>query len=918
MKKPLYIIDSFALIFRAYFAFAGRPLTSPDGRNIGAFFGFFKMIFSLIREKKIEHLVLAFDSKTPTFRHEIFPAYKENREAAPQDLLDQLPLIEKAVTHLGFPMVQQDGLEADDLIAALARKCREEDRECFIISGDKDLMQLVGGPVRMLRPDKSGGFAEYGPEEVFADKGVHPHQILDFLSLLGDASDNIPGVKGIGEKTAAKLLGEFGTLDHLYEKLDSLSSASQRSKLEEGRESAYLSRQLASLRDDSELTLEDGDTLLSWNEAEKAREMFKSLGAKSLVTELEVLAPGSGKNSPSKPAQAETQGDLFGEEDPPQKPQGKKGTYRAAATREDIGQIVREARKAGLVAVDLETDSLDPWTARIVGVSLSWEEGMGWYIPFLCPESLPWTPQEALDMVRPLLEDGKVRISGQNFKFDWKVLKAQGVEVPEIWFDTMIAAFILDASSGTYNLEFLARSWLNYPEPIPFTALVPKGKTFADVPLVQATEYAGEDADLTFRLTVLFEEKLRKAGLEDLFFQVDMPVMNLLCRMEWEGIGLNPGELEVYSRELEEKIKMVEQEVFGLVGHSFNLSSPKQLAEVLFTERQLPVVRKTKTGISTDSDVLQELADQDPVPKLVLQYRLYTKLKSTYVDTLPLLVNPKTHRIHTQFIPTGAATGRLASKDPNLQNIPIKDEEGRRIRRAFVPRKGWKFVSADYSQIELVLLAHLSGDVNLCQAFREGQDIHRRTASIIFGVPEAEVQASQRRAAKAVNFGIMYGMSAFRLAGELGIPRAQADSFIKTYFQEFSGIRDFVDRCVREAETSGFSRTLLGRQRPIAAINSRNKTEKMAAERVAVNSPIQGSAADLIKVAMVRVGRRLKAENLQTRLLLQVHDELLLEVPEGEIDLVRSLLREEMEGAAQLSIPLRTSVETADTWGDLH
>ncbi|MFP4536061.1 MAG: DNA polymerase I, partial [Spirochaetaceae bacterium] len=584
-------------------------------------------------------------------------------------------------------------------------------------------------------------------------------------------------------------------------------------------------------------------------------------------------------------------------------------------------ELLREAREAGRFAFDSETDALSEMVARPVGFSISWEAKSGFYFPLVGPEGPVLPREEIRPLLKELLEDPRCELVGQNLKYDYKVFSRWGIEMASIYFDTMIAAWLIDSAANGYGMDSLARRYLGY-ETVHYAELFAgkgAGETpFSEVPLETAGHYAAEDADITWRLYELFAPEIERRGYQKLFHQVEMPLVALLGRMELRGITLQVDELESYSAELASELRDLEKEIYELCGREFNIGSTKQLQEVLFQERKLQPVKKTKTGFSTDNAVLQQLAREDPVPERILRHRQLSKLKSTYVDALPKLVNPETRRLHTHYQQTGTATGRLSSKDPNLQNIPIRDEEGRRIRRAFVAPPEWRIVSADYSQIELVVLAHLSDDPGLKSAFLEGVDVHRRTGALIFGVETDQVTPEQRRIAKTINFGVMYGMSSFRLSNELSIPRREAEAFIQAYFATYSRIREFIDHTVAEAEKSGRVRTLLGRERPLPDINSRNRNVKSGQERIAVNTPIQGTAADIVKLAMLNVDERLTQEKMRSRILLQVHDELILEAPEAEVDLLTAILMEEMSTAVELSVPLRVNVESGTNWGELH
>jgi DNA polymerase I len=939
IKRPLYILDCYAFIYRSYFAFMSRPLKNAKGENVGAAFGFFRFLFSLFEQREPGAFAAVFDPKGKTFRHDMYPEYKATRQKTPEDLHAQVPLVEEILRALGLPVLRADGYEADDLIAALATKARAEGRECWVVSGDKDLLQLVGGSVKALRPDSSLSYKPYGSEEVAAEWGVGPERILDYLSLTGDASDNVPGVKGIGDKTALKLLTEFHSMEELYSRLGEVRPESLRAKLESGRESAYLSRKLITLAIDAPTGVADLRELdIAGLDRAKANAIFLREGMKSLATKdpgdlFSAPAPGEAEGaaaSPGPAAQARPTGT-------PEALLGP-GEYECVTSEAALASWVDRCRAAGAFAFDCETDSLDELVAELVGFSLSCEPRRACYVPIrhvaaadAGPDDAQVSEEAARRQLSRLFAPGTILV-GHNVKYDWHVMRRFGAPMNCALRDTMIAAWLLDAEAPSLALGALSERRLGTAG-IAYDEVVPKGASFAMVPSRLATAYAAEDADFTLRLHLLMEGELEAAGLAGLYRELEMPTLPILGRMEAEGILVDSGELRAYGVELEKELDSIQRQIWKDVGHEFNIASPKQLQEVLFVERKLQPGKKTKTGYSTDSSVLEELAALDVVPQKILRHRSLAKLKSTYVDSLAALAEAdaaaaasgsgpelfgKTGRVHTHYMQTGAATGRLSSRDPNLQNIPVRDEEGRRIRMAFQAGPGRLLVSADYAQIELVVLAHLSQDPGLLKAFREGVDVHRRTASLLFGMGESEVTSDKRRIAKTINFGVIYGMSAFRLSNELGIPRGEAQKFIDAYFTTYSGVRDFIDKAVREAEERGYSTTILGRKRPIAAINSRNKTEKQAAERVAVNTPIQGSAADIVKLAMLRVSSALEAERPAARLLLQVHDELIAEAPEREAKAVAELMKREMEKAIELSLPLRASVETGKRWGDMH
>jgi DNA polymerase-1 len=954
---PLYLIDAYGIIYRSYFAFISRPLLNAQNKNISALFGFARMLLSLIDDgapvksgaetalQKPLRMAAVFDSRTPTFRHKIYPEYKATRQKTPDDLHAQVPLVEEVLAALGVCALRADGYEADDIIATLAVQSRAAGRDCYIISSDKDLLQLVCdrenalGGIYQLRPS-STGLTFSGPAEVKAEWGVPPAKVLDILSLIGDSSDNVPGVKGIGEKTAAKLMARYGSLDEIYKNIAGIEGAVGK-KLVAGKESAAFARKLISLETQVPLPIKSLDDLSieNLNRAAGAQVLMRE-GIQQSARQLDPKVKSGGEggsnagnvsSGASKPG-ADKTGSHSQEE-------GKadsslldssflgQGNYKTILDEKELADLFKAAKKQGLLALDFETDSLDAWNARPIGISFSLKPKEAFYVPVAAHKNnqadgeTPGAQSPFIDpsvvksLLVPLLADPKMIIAAHNAKYDYKVSRGWGVErwKCRIW-DTMVAAWVDDPQRLNYTLDSLVLFFFNYTG-IPYDSVVPKGGTFADVPLETACRYSAEDADLTMRLMRFLGPRLEKANSLKLFLDLEMPLLPVLAEMEGEGIRIETKTLADYGVELSKEMNKVQDDTWKMVGHEFNLGSPKQLQEVLFVERKLNPTKKIKTGFSTDVDVLEELAREDPVPALILRHRTLSKLKSTYIDGLVDLPD-RNGRIHTSFIQTGTATGRLSSREPNLQNIPIREEEGRRIREAFTAKSGNALISADYSQIELVILTHLSQDGNLMAAFLDGVDVHARTASLIFGLPEKEIPADKRRIAKTINFGVMYGMSAFRLSNELHISRSEASAFIDAYFNTYSGVRDFIHKLIKQTEESGFVSTILGRRRYIQAINSPNKTEKAAAERIAVNTPIQGSAADIVKTAMLKLDKALAGK--AAKLLLQVHDELIFECPKAEAEETARLIQHEMENAVSLSVPLRVSVETGKRWGEFH
>lgn len=944
-ENTLFILDSYGLIYREYFAFISRPLTNSKKENISAVFGFFRNLATILKTYKPQFMVAAMDSKTPTFRHEMYPEYKATRQKTPEELKAQFPWIEDLLGILGIPVVRCNGFEADDVIATLAKKAEQEGRNCAIFSADKDLMQLASDSIHIMKPDKTEIWKEIDENGVIAEWGVPPASLLDLLSLIGDTADNVPGVKGVGEKTALKLLTQYNTLEGIYENADSIKGAIGE-KIRADKDNAFFSKKLIELRYDVPCVQDISSfntSSLNYREAAKALADFEIPAvAKQYesIGQYESSSAGTGTNT-SAPAQKSQELDLFGSlssaEQQEQKvqfsePLKNKGNYSAATKIEELAAFIDSILAKGEISVafDTETNGLNTRNANLVGFSLAFEKGKGIYVPLILTDSLLAgtliSKKEAFDQLKRLfVSDKKLAIIMHNAKFDMQILECNGFINHSEWtasiYDTMIAAWLLEpdrSGKNAYSLEYLAETKLGL-KGTEFDEIVPKNGTFADVPLEVAANYGAEDSDFTLQLWVYEEPILKKEGLYDLFITMEMKVLPILSDMELTGIHISAEQLHTYSVELKNKLSGIEKDIYETVGHEFNIASPKQLGQVLFEERGLKGTKKTKTGYSTNEEVLEALSSQDPVPRMILDYRTNAKLLSTYVETLPTMADSN-GRVHTTFIQTGTATGRLSSRDPNLQNIPVRDEAGRKIRTAFTAAPGTVLISADYAQIELVVMAHLSGDKNLCKAFNEGIDVHKSTAALIYGVPFDSVTAEQRRSAKTINFGVMYGMSAFRLANDLGISRTQAKEFIDNYFMIYSGVREFFDKNVQEAETTGFVKTIFGRKRQILAINSVNKLEKEGAVRIAKNTPIQGSAADIVKKAMISVSDALAEAKTGAKLLLQVHDELILECPDTEeaIENTIAIVREKMESAVKLNVPLRVSIEHGKSWGLFH
>jgi DNA polymerase-1 len=885
--QRLFLIDGSGYIYRAYFAI--RHLSNSKGIATNAVYGFVNMLLKVVREQQPDHLAVVFDSRGPTFRHELYPQYKANRAAMPDDLVPQVPVIKEVVRAFNMPAIELAGFEADDIIATLAKRFAREGLEVTVVTGDKDLMQIVSERIRLLdtMKDKVSGL-----EEVAERFGGTPAQVVEVQALAGDSSDNVPGVPGIGEKTAVELIREFGSVEKLLANLDRIKGK-RRENLEAYAEQARLSWQLVKLHDDVPLALDYSSFALSPPNREALTTLFKELEFHKLLQEFSSETQASGEG------------------------------YRCVLTIDDLNALVKELGAAGRFAFDTETTGLDPLRAEMVGLSFAVKPGEGWYLPvghhYLgVPEQLPRTL--VIDTLRPLLEDPQLKKIGQNIKFDALVLAHAGIELQGVETDTMIASYLAQPAAKSHGMDALASELLGY-RTISYSEVTGSGKhqvTFDQVAIEKATVYAAEDADVTLRLAEKLLPMVAATGQERLFHDVEMPLVTILTTMERTGVRIDAGFLAGLSREFEGKLATLEQEIHRLAGGPFNVASPKQLGEVLFERLQLARGRKTKTGWSTDSEVLANLAEEHPVAALILDHRSLSKLKGTYTDALPKLVNPDTGRIHTSFNQAVTATGRLSSSDPNLQNIPIRTEEGRRIREGFIPADGCVLLSADYSQVELRILAHLADVPVLKEAFARGEDIHRRTASEVFGVFPEMITDEQRRQAKTINFGVIYGMSAFGLAKQLGIGRREAQAFIDAYFAHYPGIQAFMDAKIHEAREKQYVTTILGRRCAVPEILSQNGAIRGYAERNAINYPVQGSAADIIKVAMVNIQRQLAEQKLATRMVLQVHDELVFEVPHAEVDTVRELVRNGMERAVELSVPLAVELGVGKNWREAH
>jgi len=881
-KPCLYLIDGSSTIYRAYFAL--KNLSSSKGFPTNAIYGFTAMLVKLLEDYHPEYLGIVFDSKGPTFRHKMYDNYKATRPGMPDDLIIQIPYIKQIVHGFRIKALELEGCEADDVIGTIAKQASAADVPTIIVSSDKDFCQLIDENISIFDPrtNKTSGIKEV--QERF---GVTPDKVVEVLGLSGDASDNIPGVAGIGEKTAIKLIQQYQAIENLYAHLEEIKEQNVKNKLRQGYESACLSKGLVTI--DIKLPLPFDLQLFRTNkpDADILEPIFKDLEFSRFLKEII-----------------------------PQKPREQKN-YHPVLTEEDFQKLILTLKNAEAFSLALEKTSSDPLLTEVTGLAFSCAPQQTFYIS---RDDGGVTPDEVFIGLKPVLEDSRIKKYGHNIKRDYSVLFRKGITLQGVGGDTLVASYLLNPSRKNHELKDIAFENVDY-QMLTYADSVRSGKTRLPLnrkPEANSGEHLAEEAEVVFLLAGVLFSKLRENGLDKLFFGIEMPLGEVLARMEQAGIKINPEILFSMSHEFGEKLKDLEEKICALAGMRFNINSPQQLSEVLFEKLSLPVIARTKTGFSTNVDVLTKLARVHEMPVLVLEYRSLAKLKSTYIDALPKLIHPETGRIHTTFSQTTTATGRLSSSDPNLQNIPIRGEWGEKIRQAFVAEEGFVLVSADYSQIELRIMAHLSGDKNLKEAFSHGRDIHTRTASEIFQVPLEKVTPAMRREAKVINFGVMYGMSHVGLSEELGIPRGEAKKYIENYFQKYHGVKEYIEKTLAIAREQGYVTTLSRRIRYIPEINSSNRVAREFAERVAVNTPIQGTAADIIKIAMIRIDKRIREERVNARMILQIHDELLFETSNSDLHKLMTLVREEMEGAMKLDVPIEVSVGNGKNWHEAH
>ncbi|HAN18951.1 MAG: DNA polymerase I [Bacteroidetes bacterium GWC2_33_15] len=921
MSKKLYLLDAYALIYRSYYAFIKNPRFTSKGLNTSAIYGFTNTLIDLIAKENPTHIAVVFDPPYPTFRHEMYKEYKANREATPEDIKKSIPIIKEIIEGFKIPVIQVDRYEADDVIGTLAKQAEKEGFTTYMMTPDKDYGQLVSDHILMLKPGRGGNEMELVDKQKICEKYSikDPVQVIDILGLMGDSSDNIPGAPGIGEKTAMKLIKDFESIENIYKRIDEIPGK-QKEKLVENKELVFLSKELATIKLDVPITIDPEQLILENPDEEKLTRLFNELEFRT------VLQRVFRKELPSKPSSNPVQGSLFGENEVEKVPSTLKNIsntdhdYILVDTTEDRKNLISLLSQQKEICFDTETTGLDPYSSEIVGLSFSFEIHKAYYIPF--PDDREIT-KSMLNEFKDIFENQAIRKIGQNIKFDILILQQYQIRVKGELFDTMIAHYLLQPDLR-HNLNYLSEHYLSY-KPVEIEELIgkkgPRQGSMRNVPVEQIKEYAAEDADIALQLKSVFEKDLKNTGLSDLSENLEMPLIPVLANMESTGIKIDIQALIEYSKLLNNELIESEKKIFTHAGMEFNISSPKQLGEILFTRLKLDSnAKKTKTQqYSTSEETLAILFDKHPIINDVLEYRSLKKLLSTYVEALPKLINPLTGKIHTSYNQAIASTGRLSSNNPNLQNIPIREERGREIRKAFIPSDdNHVLLAADYSQIELRIMAHLSQDTNMIAAFKNNEDIHTATAAKIFHVETTNVSKDQRRKAKTANFGIIYGISAFGLSQRLKVPRSEAKQLIDEYFIGFPRVKEYMDKSIAKAREKGYVETMMGRKSILNDINSRNSIVRGNAERYAINAPIQGSAADIIKLAMIDIFNELNKKNYKSKMILQVHDELIFDVYKPEVDEIKALVKNRMENAIKLSIPLTVDIGIGENWLEAH
>lgn len=898
-KKRLFLIDGYAMLYRSHFALIRNPLINSKGMHTSALFGFINQVLKLIRKEKPDFLMAAFDSPKKTFRHERYPEYKATREKMPEEMREQLPYLWKLLKAMKIPTLEQPGFEADDIIGTLAVRANEKNLDTFIVSGDKDFMQLVNDNIFLYSPSGRQSEIKIYDKSGVKDKwGVPPEMIIDLLGLMGDSSDNVPGVMGVGEKTAVKLLKEYGTLENALDHADEVKNKRAREGLQSGREKALLSQELVTIDTNMNIDSNFEEMATDGFDVNELEELFHELEFQALINQIK----------------------SFKSEVPSQNEESEKD-YKTLLDLIDIQKFANSIKEGEWLSFDLETTSLDPMSCDIVGFSFATKKNQAIYIPILYKEKEANLFDDHLNLVlnilRPVFENSKIPKTGQNIKFDALILRNHGLKVFGLKFDTLLAAHLINPESRSLKLDNLSFEHLNY-RMLPIEDLIGKGRnqiSMSEVELEKISFYASEDADIALQLTHIFDKKLKKQNLDKFFNEIEMPLLPVLLELEYNGMYVDSKMLSIMSDNLGNNIENLISNITKEAGTEFNINSTQQLANILFDIIGLPEIKKR----STAEEVLTRLKNEHPLPSLILEYRKLNKLKNTYIDALPTLINLKTKRIHSTFSQTVTSTGRLSSRNPNFQNIPIRTDLGREIRKAFKSEnKDWIIFSADYSQIELRIMAHLSQDKTLLDAFNKGEDIHTRTAADVFNVDIDEVIPEMRRTAKIVNFGLLYGAGPFRMSQELGIPQKEAKSIIESYFERYSGIKDYIDSVIEYARANKYVKTILGRRRQVWDIDSNNHLHKEAAKRMAINMPIQGTNAEMIKIAMIDIQKELELKNMKSKMLLQIHDELVFEVPLEELNNLQNIVTNKMENSLPLSVPIVVDCGNGESWYEAH
>ena len=898
IKKKLFIVDGYAILYRAHYALIRNPLITSYGFHTSALFGFANHIIKLINDEKPDYLVCAFDSKEKTFRHKMYSNYKANRPEMPIELQHQIPHLWEVLEAMNIPVLKKPGFEADDIIGTITNSVSDSQIESYIVSGDKDFMQLINDKVFLYAPGKRNyPPVIYDRQGVIKKWGLPPEKIIDLLALMGDSSDNVPGVSGVGVKTAVKLLKEYDNIESVLDNASKIKNKRVYDGLTNGRDSAYLSKELVTIVKDVDVDTSIEKFITNSFNREDLSKKFKELEFHGLLKYVSV-------------------------DDVDIKTKKIEKVYKTILNIDELKELVKKVQSSDMVSIDLETTSVNPMVAEIVGVSISFKKNEGFYVPvlYLGKNKNNFGTDDlkiVLENIKGFLENDKIKKVGQNIKYDTLIFSRNGINVTGIYFDTMVAASILNPSARSYKLDMLSIEFLNYTM-VPIEDLIGRGKdqiTMDMVPIEKAAYYAAEDADIVLQLSQIFISKLEENKQMDFFIDIEMPLITVLTKMELEGVFVDQESLNAMSVKIGDRLDILVKEIYKISDTEFNVNSTQQLAKILFDDLKLTQIKKR----STAENVLKELIQEHELPILILEYRKLNKLKNTYVDALPTVINLDTNRIHSTFNQTIASTGRLSSTNPNFQNIPIRTKEGREIRKSFITqRENWEILSADYSQIELRVMAHLSEDLELCNAFNANLDIHTRTASLIYNVSIDDVQPDMRRTAKVINFGIMYGAGPFRISQELGISRKASQEIIKEYFNQYSGVKKYISATLDKARSDNYVETLLGRRRSVWDINSQNALKRQAAERIAINMPIQGSAAELIKIAMIDVQKNIELEHLSSKLILQIHDELLFEFPVEEKDVLIPLVKKSMENAMKLKVPIIVDYGSGKDWFEAH